>query len=60
MTDEQKEKIFDPFYTTKKNGTGLGLSVCSMIISNHSGKIIVSSSVGQGTIFEIYLPIKNI
>lgn len=51
-------KIFDPFFTTKDvgEGTGLGLSVCLGIIQTHFGQIDVSSEVGEGTVFSIFLP----
>lgn len=59
ISPEVKEKIFDPFYTTKPvgYGTGLGLSVCFNIIRTHKGKIEVQSHPGAGTIFTIQLPI---
>ena len=59
MSKEVIEKIFDPFFTTKdiNEGTGLGLAVVHGIITSHQGRIKVSSIVGEGTRFEIKLPI---
>ncbi len=59
MDDEIKKRIFEPFFTTKKNGTGLGLSISYNIIENHGGKIFVYSEKGEGTTFNIYLPIEK-
>lgn len=50
-------KIFEPFYTTKKNGTGLGLSTVLKIVKNHDGEINVSNLEGNGTVFTVRLPI---
>ena len=48
--------IFNPFFTTKKTGTGLGLAVINKIVEDHHGTINVKSTKGQGTIFTIHLP----
>ena len=53
---QEKEKIFDPFYTTKDGGTGLGLSIVHKIIESHRGLIRVESELGRGTTFAIFLP----
>jgi len=52
------ERLYDPFFTTKEvgKGTGLGLSVVHGIITGHGGKIVVDSTVGQGTNVQIFLP----
>jgi two-component system NtrC family sensor kinase len=52
-----REKIFDPFYTTKEHGTGLGLSISYGIIEQHGGTISVDSTVGKGSTFIIQLPV---
>ncbi|MDW7675733.1 MAG: ATP-binding protein [Bacillota bacterium] len=49
-------KIFDPYFTSKESGTGLGLATCYSIIKNHRGLIKVESQVGVGTKFYIFLP----
>ena len=57
MTPEEIEKIFNPDYTTKDKGLGLGLTLAHEIIKGHGGDIQVRSQPGQGTTFEILLPI---
>ena len=56
IASEEKEKIFEPFYTTKESGTGLGLSIVHKIIENHQGAIKVESEVGRGSTFNVFLP----
>ncbi len=53
------EKIFDPFCTTKENGTGLGLSVASQIITQHGGTITAEPNLSRGMTFSVVLPAKN-
>ncbi len=56
---DQLDKIFDPYFTTKANGSGLGLAVAYSIIKNHDGQISVTSQPGAGSTFHIYLPASN-
>ncbi len=49
-------KIFDPYFTTKKKGSGLGLAVAYSIVKNHNGHISVHSKLNEGTTFQVYLP----
>ena len=53
IPDENLSKVFDPFFTTNRNGTGLGLSVVHQIVERHGGSIEVSSEVNLGTTFTI-------
>lgn len=55
IKEEQLKRIFSPFYTTKRDGTGLGLSVSQSILSQIGGEIRVESEVGKGSRFSIYL-----
>jgi len=54
---EQINRIFEPFYTTKKRGTGLGLMIVQRIVRAHGGRIELESHVGHGTTFRIRLPL---
>ena len=59
IAQDQISHIFEPFYTTKKKGTGLGLMIVQRIVRQHGGHIEVESNVGQGTIFRISLPLRE-
>jgi CheY-like chemotaxis protein/two-component sensor histidine kinase len=56
LTEEAKVKIFDPFYTTKFTGRGLGLAVVQGIVRAHGGAVEVESAPGQGATFQVSLP----
>jgi len=57
ISAEDLSKIFDPYFTTKPKGTGLGLAIAHKIIEAHRGQIKVRSTIGQGTVFSIILPL---
>jgi PAS domain S-box-containing protein len=57
IPEEYMNTIFDPYFTTKAKGSGLGLAVCYSVINKHKGHITVESTLGVGTSFHIYLPV---
>jgi signal transduction histidine kinase len=58
IASDQLESIFNPFFTTKPRGVGLGLAMVSRYIDNHGGKITVASHPGEGAAFRIHLPLE--
>jgi len=56
MTAAQREKLFEPFLTTKAKGTGLGLAIVKKTVEAHRGRIEVESVPGRGTTFRLFLP----
>jgi signal transduction histidine kinase len=56
MEPETQSKIFDPFYTTKESGTGLGLALSKKVVEAHGGTMEVQSSPGNGTEFVLSFP----
>jgi two-component system, NtrC family, nitrogen regulation sensor histidine kinase NtrY len=57
MTEQMKQQIFTPYFTTKQKGTGLGLAIVHRIITEHGGNILIESEPGRGTRFEVRLPL---
>jgi two-component system, NtrC family, nitrogen regulation sensor histidine kinase NtrY len=58
LTPEECERLFTPYYTTKRMGTGLGLAIVQSIVSDHFGKVSVESTPGHGATFRIELPVR--
>lgn len=56
MSDETRKRIFEPFYTTKSKGTGLGLALTHKILESHQARVVVESEIGKGTEFIIKFP----
>jgi signal transduction histidine kinase len=52
-------RIFSPFFSTKEGGLGLGLSIVQRIVESHGGRISCTSKMGEGTVFEVYLPMER-
>ena len=59
MTEEQMSKIFEPYYTTKSSGTGLGLTVLFKIMKQHEGDVTVHSTLGSGSEFTLQIPVPS-
>ncbi len=60
IPEDQLEKIFEPFYTTKTTGTGLGLGISHSIVVAHGGRLTVASTIGKGTTFAVWLPVQSL
>ena len=56
VASELREQIFNPFFTTKSNGVGLGLSIVSKIVDDHGGWILVDPVSEKGACFRVFLP----
>ncbi len=59
MDEEVLQNMFNPFFTTKSDGTGLGMPIAKQIVHGHGGRLVVDSKVGEGTTFTIVVPIKG-
>lgn len=59
ISQEQINRVFEPFYTTKKRGSGLGLMIVRRIIRAHGGRIDIDSRLGQGTSIRVWLPLRE-
>ena len=59
LTQEECDRLFTPYYTTKQHGTGLGLAIVQSVVSDHKGSISVSSTKNFGTTFHVELPLWN-
>ena len=56
LTDDVRQRLFDPFFSTKPTGTGLGMAIARRIIEGHHGRIEVASTAGEGSLFSLILP----
>ncbi len=56
MTEEERARVFTPYYTTKTHGTGLGLAIVQSVVADHEGRISIDSVPGRGTTFHLELP----
>ena len=59
MDEETEQKLFDPYFTKKRNGSGLGLTHTQNIILNHRGSISVKSKMGEGSVFTVMLNVST-
>jgi signal transduction histidine kinase len=56
MPEDVKQRIFEPFYTTKESGTGLGLCIAASIMAQHGGRLVLESSTAERTTFAVWIP----
>jgi len=60
MAPDVRDKAFEPFYTTKHRGTGLGLPIARRMIEAHGGQIAIDAADGGGTVVSIHLPARRV
>lgn len=60
MTEEVRARIFEPFFTRREGGTGLGLTLVQRVIQEHRGRVVVESELGRGTVFRVNLPVSEV
>jgi nitrogen fixation/metabolism regulation signal transduction histidine kinase len=56
LTEEERQRLFTPYYTTKQHGTGLGLAIVQSVVADHAGKVWVDSVRGRGATFHVEIP----